>query len=421
MFLDALHRNLPALAKIEPDISKALLAVDPGEENLTRGQAMVLSSMVIERSPNLIVDLGTGGGASACTLAAAAGLVSLGSVVHTFDMIERWPSVETRLKGIDRSKWAPIETHVVDIERFDFDTLTSNAESVLVFWDAHGHGVASGVLGQLMPSIADKPHLAVCHDMTDIRLAKSRTYDRKQPWRGMDDWYAQNGARACVNIGWTLTVVDQVIPIIDFCSRNQIEFRSVDEDILINGDQGVLAEITRDLQLPNRDFAMGYFTMNETLSRYFPAPAVLGPRINEIVTVPLTRILARGEGNITARRPDAVTLVTDPRQWAYSAEVEFDLFGAEETRIVTICVEVESGILGIGLLRDDGSGWVARSSVTEGPTEKEVNLVIPTHRLGHKLVFDNWTEGGKPARGVIRSIKIAPQRDEGGTCSTISR
>jgi hypothetical protein len=130
----------------------------------------------------------------------------------------------------------------------------------------HGHGVANGVLAQLMPSIADKPHLVVCHDMTDIRLNKELTYYRnKQLWRGMDDWYAKNGTRAYVNIGWALTVVDQVIPIIDFCGRNQMEFRSVDEDILINGNPEVRAKIIRSLRLPTGsrgwDFGMGYFTM----------------------------------------------------------------------------------------------------------------------------------------------------------------
>lgn len=273
MFLDALRRNLSALVKMEPDISNALLTLDPGEVNLTRGQAMALSSMVIERAPDLIIDLGTGGGASACTFAIAAGLAGLRSVVHTFDKFERWPSIEIKLNGLDRSKWGPIKTHVVDIEAFDFDMLTPDAESILVFWDAHGHGVASGVLGQLMPCIAEKPHLVVCHDMSDSRLFKGGSYDRKQSWRGMDDWYAHGGSRAYVNIGWTLSNVDQVIPIIDFCSRNQVEFRSVDEDILINSNPDVVAEIARHLRLPpHRDFSMGYFTMNKTLTRYFPAP-----------------------------------------------------------------------------------------------------------------------------------------------------
>src|SRR6266403_2055370 len=99
--------------------------------------------------------------------------------------------------------------------------------------------------------------------------------------------------------------------------------------------------------------------------------------MNDIVTVPLTRILPRGEGSIKVR-PDGVALVTDPRQWAYSAGVDFDIPGIEnESRIVKICVEVESGVLGVGLLREDGSAWVVRESMTEGPTAKELRLSVP--------------------------------------------
>jgi MoaA/NifB/PqqE/SkfB family radical SAM enzyme len=128
--------------------------------------------------------------------------------------------------------------------------------------------------------------------------------------------------------------------------------------------------------------------------------------MNEIVMVPLTQVSPHGEAIITARR-DAIALVTDPRQWAYSAAVDLDIPGIEnEAWIVKVCVEVESGVLGVGLLQDDGSAWVARGSVTQGRAANELSLVIPAQKRACKLVFDNWTEGGEPARGVIRTIKI---------------
>jgi MoaA/NifB/PqqE/SkfB family radical SAM enzyme len=137
-------------------------------------------------------------------------------------------------------------------------------------------------------------------------------------------------------------------------------------------------------------------------------PAVA--KMTEIASINLARITPRGEAKIIAQ-PDAVALVTDPRQWAYSAEAEIDIPGVEsESSIVKIRVEVESGVLGVGLLREDESAWVARASATEGPIARELRLSVPAQTRSGKLVFDNWTEGGKPARGLIRSIKIA--RDE---------
>src|SRR5262249_27067994 len=141
-----------------------------------------------------------------------------------------------RLKGLDRSDWVEIDARSADLETFDFAPLTLNATSILVFWDAHGFGVATGVLCTLMPLIADDRHLVVCHDMADNRVSVPREYNGLAFWRGMEDWYAAPEKRARVNIGWTHTVVDQVIPIVDFCHRNSIEFHSVDFDMHLAGD-----------------------------------------------------------------------------------------------------------------------------------------------------------------------------------------
>jgi organic radical activating enzyme len=128
--------------------------------------------------------------------------------------------------------------------------------------------------------------------------------------------------------------------------------------------------------------------------------------MSEIVRVPLSRISPVGEGRLTPR-PDALGLESDPRQWAYSAEAAVDLPGIErEQRTVRIELEVESGVLGVGWLRRDGSAWVTRASAARGPGTTELQLVIPARTEGGKLVFDNWTAGGKPARGVVRRITI---------------
>ena len=127
--------------------------------------------------------------------------------------------------------------------------------------------------------------------------------------------------------------------------------------------------------------------------------------MNEITTVPLARIAALHEGTIGAQL-EGVAFVSDSHQWAYSAEAEFSIPGIEsDSRMLKIGLELESGILGVGWLHDNQTDWVAYASATRGA--KEVRLMIPAHTRVGKLVFINWTEGGKPARGIIRSITIS--------------
>lgn len=134
--------------------------------------------------------------------------------------------------------------------------------------------------------------------------------------------------------------------------------------------------------------------------------------MSQDITVPLAQISPHGEATVTTR-PDGVALVTDSRQWAYSAEAEFEIPSTEnEPRILKICVEVESGVLGVGVLQENRSSWVVRGSAREGATVKEVSLLIPGQTRPGRIVFDNWTEGGKPARGVIRTIKIISDERE---------
>jgi hypothetical protein len=129
---------------------------------------------------------------------------------------------------------------------------------------------------------------------------------------------------------------------------------------------------------------------------------------NEIAIISLSSITPCGRSTLTVRE-NGVVLVTECRQWAYSAEAVFDIPGIEnQSRIVQISLEVERGVLGVGLLRDDR--WLVRMYASEGPSGKELSLLVPAKTRGSKLVFDNWTEGDKPARAVIRSISVLPGR-----------
>jgi hypothetical protein len=227
----------------------------------------------MDRKPDLILDLGTGHGASASVFALSVGAIDSSARICTFDINERMQSyILPRLAAFDRTNWGQIEAITADIESFDFVPLVRNASNVLVFWDAHGFAVASGVLCNLMPLIADKAHLVICHDMADNRISVPVTYDGRGFWRRMEDWYAAPEKRARVNIGWTHTIVDQIIPILDFCHRNGIEFHSVDHGVHLTGDAATKIAVAERLGFPAYEtYVMGYFSLNETPSRNFPA------------------------------------------------------------------------------------------------------------------------------------------------------
>ena len=60
-----------------------------------------------------------------------------------------------------------------------------------MFWDAHGYHIADHVLGRLLPSVADRPHLVLMHDISDVRYEaappRCRPIERHGLWRG-NDW-----------------------------------------------------------------------------------------------------------------------------------------------------------------------------------------------------------------------------------------
>ena len=126
----------------------------------------------------------------------------------------------------------------------------------------------------------------------------------------------------------------------------------------------------------------------------------------KIVDIPVSSLQAAGDGVLTPRA-EAALLVTDPQQWAFSARASFEVPGlAESSRAIRVGVEVERGILGVGWVVPDGSDWVTRTSASAGSGLQELMLELPAGTEGGSLVFDNWTQGGRSAQGVIHRIEI---------------
>ena len=239
--------------------------------DLTIAQATLLTAIALDIAADLIIDIGTGAGNSAITFAIAHREVN--SRIYTLgnpSVDRRWSATVERVASYIPDFGSIVTSLDVDITRFDFAPLVADANSVLVFWDAHGYGIADSILSRLLPIVADRRHVVVCHDMSDHRM-----YSDAKSYRGKPFWRGAMGAieTAYVSTSSVLTQVEQAIPILDFCWRNDMLFRSFDGEIHLDLGENERMSIFDGVGLdPSSLFHMGYFTMNETRSRHFPAP-----------------------------------------------------------------------------------------------------------------------------------------------------
>ena len=246
------------------------------ERDLSLPQWCHLYTLALEFRPDLIIELGRGRGNSTCVFTEATQQVP-GCRVVSFCIADDWDRL-TRPKvtrAVPGDWFTRLDARREDIRAVDFAALTEGAARVLVFWDAHGFEVADCVLARLMPAIADRPHVVAMHDITDSRYCGSPADYRGLPfWRGQEEGWS--GRHAPLRLGWIETVVDQVIPTLDFLARNGLELHSADHDVHVDivGKPERLRELEKNY--PDGDFATvnhwAYFSLNDTTGPYhFPA------------------------------------------------------------------------------------------------------------------------------------------------------
>lgn len=125
------------------------------------------------------------------------------------------------------------------------------------------------------------------------------------------------------------------------------------------------------------------------------------------LAVPIWKLEPLNNGVIWAKH-GAIALETPSQQWAYAASLRFSLTGIDKAeQVITVRLKVETGLMGIGWVSEDFSAWITRTSAKPTPEFQDVSLVIPAGAKGGALIFDNWTEGGLPARAVIQGIWMA--------------
>lgn len=236
-----------------------------GEPNfLSELQGQLLAAVADEYRADLILDLGTGAGNSTAVFSIA----RPDAAVHTFDLEESWPEARRKLAISGENVMA----HVGDLTSTNFIPIIGRAGAVVLFWDAHGFDVAAHVLGHIMPLIADRRHIVICHDMSHVHFLPEMDYGGKPFWRGLSHYGSWPGSTAMTVLGWTATNVDQIIPILDFCARNQIEFGSFDADIHLARSKAEVDALGNQLEIsPLPPVHMGYFTMGASAQRRFPA------------------------------------------------------------------------------------------------------------------------------------------------------
>ncbi len=262
-----------ALAAASAQLRRLAAAVQ-GENDLALYQWGQLFAATLDFAPTLIVELGRHRGNSTCAFTTAA--QALDARVVSLCLSPRWRTeTRPRLAGLVPPSWlSHLEAREEDIAAADFDAIVGDATRVLILWDAHGYHIAEHVLGRLLPAVADRPHLVLAHDISDVRYEAPPPRpagERYGLWRG-NDW---SGPR--VRLGHLDSCVEQAVAMVDFTSRNAVPLHTAAEDIhaAIGAHAFRVEAMERtldDLWSPQAHWC--HFSLNERPGPYrFPAAA----------------------------------------------------------------------------------------------------------------------------------------------------
>jgi hypothetical protein len=238
-------------------------------------------ALALEYHPDLVIEFGRGYGNSTCVFAEALRHGDAASRLVSLCNSTSWTDVTLpKLKDLVDTAWlSRIDVRTGDIRVFNLAGIVADARRILVLWDAHGVAVADCVLARLMPLISDRDHFVVMHDVSDNRYTGNRFDYRGLPfWRGQEGGWSGDTAR--LYLGWIDTAVEQVIPAIDFTTRNHIELGSADHRVKLDiCDDSALLQTLR-ATYPDGMFDpvnhWAFFTLNDADPPYtyptYPAP-----------------------------------------------------------------------------------------------------------------------------------------------------
>lgn len=200
----------------------------PGEFALY--QWAQIGAFALEFRPDLILELGRKNGNSTCCFLEVAnqlkGIRTCSIVSLCLDNVWHQKTL-SNLQAICSPEWLSCgDVRLANILDFDFSPVLAKANRCLVFWDAHGFEVAECVLGEILPRLADKPHVVLMHDMTDARYEHPEV-----EYGGAGIWKGESATGLYLRIGDIVSGVAQAISILDFASRNRLPLHSAGESM----------------------------------------------------------------------------------------------------------------------------------------------------------------------------------------------
>jgi hypothetical protein len=376
------------IAEDAPVMRKLIAAVN-WTNDLAPAQWAQWYSTAIGFGADLIVELGRGMGNSTAAFGQAAARLGRTKVVSLCQSTDWSTSVASRIAPVVEPGWfSNIDARVADILTADYADIVAGHERILVLWDAHGFEIAETVLGEILPLVADRPHLVLMHDISDNRYAGvPRSYEGQPLWKG-SEWQRRTGTWGSrVNIGWMNSIQDQVIALADFSARNDLEIGSADHEYA-----------TFFHQSPDRADEMRRLLGDEFFSPIahwaflsltgkpgpFHFPAVTGRRQFDhrcsVVSGDLLDL------------PKAI--LTKPRAWDYASTIAWQPAAALPADVrpwMRVQLRVEGGPVGVSLLSRDEKVFVESKLVGPGGS-KSVLLTVGDPLEAGRLVIHTWGE-----------------------------
>jgi hypothetical protein len=244
-----------------------------GPRDFLRQQWLQVASIVYDFKPDLIIELGRAYGNSTCAMAVAAKMLRpqpcrIVSLCQSdlFNRVSR-PHLKAHLR--DPSILAAVEPLESDILAYDFEPAIASAQRVFIFWDAHGYEVAHAILTGLMRKLQERPHLALVHDMADLRYFS----DDFRRYGNDADWLAYGSAAPKYILGDVGSQYDEGIALVDFLGRHRIGFYSAESSYFSGLTEAQVSELDA---LFGADFSRFgfwyYFSLNDGCGRTLSFP-----------------------------------------------------------------------------------------------------------------------------------------------------
>jgi len=368
-------------------VLRALIGAVDWTNDLSPAQWAQWYSVVLGFAPDLIIELGRGYGNSTALFTQAARRLGRTKIVSLCRSAEWAGLVAPKVARVVDAGWfASLDARRTDILSADYEEIVGDHQRVLVLWDAHGFEIAELVLGEILPRLADRPHLVLMHDISDNRHAGiARSYGGQPLWKG-SGWQQRTGSwDSRVNIGWMNSIQDQVIALADFSARNDLEIESADHEYAECFAANPAYE--RELrQLLGDEFfsPIGHWAFFSLSGKAGPFhfPAIGGWRAATQRCPVVADQLPRG----------AAPIVTDPVAWAYASTSAWHpttIPPADVQSWIRCRVRVHGGAIGVSLLTPDGSAFV-QSQVVSSASASNVVLAVPNPRERGRLVIHTW-------------------------------